>query len=172
MTIEEFKKNRTKRLEKLHEALVNMPDAVDDKVHGEVDAPTLDIIETSKEREQKIKDAFKEKNKEAREFIKAQDKAVGAAEEDKAEKRLTLDEALFESDGDDDYYQDTWYEVNEFVWDKMDQFIESIIAEEVAANVEGYNADWCDPAINRDDDIHNLMEELVDALTDKLFANK
>ena len=96
MTLEEFKKNRKTRLETLHEALRNMPKVDGDTVHGEIDATMFDAVKRSNERDEKIKEAFKEKNKEVREFIKAQDKATGAAEEDKAEKRLFLDEDLFE----------------------------------------------------------------------------
>ena len=96
MTLEEFKKNRKTRLAALHEALTNMPKADGDAVHGEVDAVMFDAITASNERDEKIKEAFKEKNKEVRDFIKAQDKATGAADEDKAEKRLFLDEGLFE----------------------------------------------------------------------------
>ena len=96
MTIEEFKKNRKSRLETLHEALKNMPEINSDKVQGQVDVDMFDAIKRSNERDAKVKDAFKDKNKEVLEFIKAQDKATGAAEEDKAEKRLFLDEDLFE----------------------------------------------------------------------------
>ena len=96
MTIEEFKKNRKSRLETLHEALKNMPEINSDKVQGQVDVDMFDAIKRSNERDAKVKDAFKDKKKEVLEFIKAQDKATGAAEEDKAEKRLFLDEDLFE----------------------------------------------------------------------------
>lgn len=95
MNIEEFKKNRKNRMEKLYEALTNMPDAVDDKVQGVVDATTLNAIETSKLKDEQRKESFKEKNKEVREFIQDMDKATDAAEEDKAENRLMLDESLF-----------------------------------------------------------------------------
>lgn len=96
MTIEEFKKNRKSRLETLHEALRNMPEINSDKVQGQVDVDMFDAIKRSNERDAKVKDAFKDKKKEVLEFIKAQDKATGAAEEDRAEKRLFLDEDLFE----------------------------------------------------------------------------
>lgn len=98
MNIEEFKKNRKNRMEKLYEALTNMPDAIDDKVQGVVDATTLNAIETSKLKDEQRKESFKEKNKETREFIKDMDKATDAAEENKAENRLMLDESLFTED--------------------------------------------------------------------------
>jgi len=103
MNIEEFKKNRKNRMEKLYEALTNMPDAVDDKVQGVVDATTLNAIETSKLKDEQRKESFKEKNKETREFIKDMDKATDAAEEDKAEKRLMLDESLFNENMKEDF---------------------------------------------------------------------
>lgn len=97
MTIDEFKNKRTERLNALHEKLANMPDNIDDKVHGEIDVTELDAIKVSDDIDAARKERFKDKNKEVKEFIKDQDKAVSAAEEDKAEKRLMLDEALFET---------------------------------------------------------------------------
>lgn len=97
MTLEEFKAKRAERLNSLHEKLSNMPDNIDDKVHGEIDVTELDAIKVSDDIDAARKERFKDKNKEVRQFIKDQDKAVGAAEEDKAEKRLILDESLFET---------------------------------------------------------------------------
>lgn len=103
MTLEEFKKNRKTRLASLHEALTNMPDVVDDgKVHGEVDAVVATAIADSNKRDKLVKDSFKDKNKEVRQFVKDQDKATGADKEEKSEDRLMLDESLFEG-FDDDY---------------------------------------------------------------------
>ena len=95
MTVEEFKKNRQERLMKLHEALTNMPEIDSDKVHGEIGAVEFDAIKSSDERDEKVKEAMKEKNEETREFIKDMDKATDADKEEKAEDRLVLDESLF-----------------------------------------------------------------------------
>lgn len=95
MTIEELRNNRKERLSKLHEALTNMPEIEGDKVHGEVGAVEFDAVKSSNERDEKTKQAMKEKNKETREFIKDMDKATDADKEEKAEDRLILDESLF-----------------------------------------------------------------------------
>lgn len=106
MNLEEFRKNRKARLQRLNEslnrpfkeALENMPDLTDDKAHGEVDAVEMDAIKSSKEREKQTKDALKDKKQEAKKFIKEQDKDTESKSEDKAENRLNLDESLFNED--------------------------------------------------------------------------
>lgn len=95
MNLEEFRKKRKARLENLQEALSNMPELVDDKVHGEVGAVEMDAIKSSKERDEKVKDSFKDKNKEVKEFVKKQDKDRKVDKEEESEKRLMLDESLF-----------------------------------------------------------------------------
>jgi hypothetical protein len=98
MNLEEFRKNRKERLKKLSEE-INLPDIDSQPIHGEMDASQFDGVKQSKEREKKVKDSFKEKNKETREFIKKQDKDTDAAKDEKAEDRLMLDESLFREDG-------------------------------------------------------------------------
>ena len=95
MTIEEIRKQRQERMKHLYEAINNLPEVDGKKMHGEMDVNTFDIIQQSEKRDKLVKDAFKEKNKEVREFIKAQDKATGATKEDASENRLFLDEDLF-----------------------------------------------------------------------------
>lgn len=95
MTIEELRNNRKARLAKLHEALTNMPEIDGKKMHGEVGAVEFDAVKSSNERDEKVKQAMKEKNKETREFIKDMDKATDADKDEKAEDRLILDESLF-----------------------------------------------------------------------------
>lgn len=102
MNLEEFRKNRKARLEALHEELSNMPELTDDKAHGEVGAVEMDAIKSSKERDEKVKDSFKDKNKETKEFIKKQDKDREVEKEDKSENRLMLDESLFTEDYGDE----------------------------------------------------------------------
>lgn len=102
MNLEEFRKKRKARLENLQEALSNMPELVDDKVHGEVGAVEMDAIKSSKERDEKVKDSFKDKNKEVKEFVKKQDKDRKVDKEEESEKRLMLDESLFDKDYDDE----------------------------------------------------------------------
>ena len=126
MNLEEFRKNRKARLQRLNEslnrpfkeALENMPDLTDDKAHGEVDAVEMDAIKSSKEREKQTKDALKDKNQEAKKFIKEQDKDTESKGEDKAEKRLLLDESLFNED-----YDDIWGDESplEPVWAVVDR---------------------------------------------------
>ena len=93
MNLEEFRKNRKARLQRLNEslnrpfkeALENMPDLTDDKAHGEVDAVEMDAIKSSKEREKQTKDALKDKNKETKEFVKKQDKDRKVDRDDESE---------------------------------------------------------------------------------------
>ena len=99
MTLKRNIEERKERLNRLNESIRNLPELNNDKADIQIDAVTGDAIKSSEERDQKVKDAFKDKRKEAIDFIKAQDKATEAAEEDRAEKRLFLDEDLFEDDG-------------------------------------------------------------------------
>lgn len=96
MTLEEYKIYRREKMKKLQEKLSNMPEAPDDKVHGEVDAVELDAIISSDKADENKKEALKEKNKLVKEFIKDQDKGRDIPEEEKSENRLILDESLFE----------------------------------------------------------------------------
>ena len=97
MTVEERRKQRQERMKNLYEAISNLPRVAEtnDKLQGQMDVVTYDVIRNSEERDNKVKEAFKERNKEVREFIKAQDKATGASKEDASENRLFLDEDLF-----------------------------------------------------------------------------
>lgn len=95
MTIDERRKQRQERMKHLYEAINNLPEVDGKKAHGEIDMRILSDIDETEERSKKVKDSFKEKNKEVREFIKAQDKATGASKEDASENRLFLDEDLF-----------------------------------------------------------------------------
>ena len=99
MTLEDYKKNRKARLQGLSEALDNLPELTDGKAHIEVDAVTGGAKAESEERKKQVKDSFKDKNKETREFIKKQDKDREVDKEDKSENRLMLDESLFEDYG-------------------------------------------------------------------------
>jgi len=95
MTVEEYKKNRKARLQRLGEALDNLPELTDGKAHIEVDAVTGGAKAEAEDRKKQVKDSFKDKNKETREFIKKQDKDREVEKEDKSENRLMLDESLF-----------------------------------------------------------------------------
>lgn len=96
MTVEEYKKNRKARLQRLSEALDNLPDLTDKgEAHIEVDAVMGGAKKESEDREKQVKDSFKDKNKETREFIKKQDKDREVDKEEKSENRLMLDESLF-----------------------------------------------------------------------------
>ena len=99
MTFEDYKKNRKERLQRLSEALDNLPELTDDKAHIEVDAVTGGAKAESEERKKQVKDSFKDKNKETREFIQKQDKDREVDKEEKSENRLMLDESLFEDYG-------------------------------------------------------------------------
>lgn len=113
MTLEEYKIYRREKMKKLQEKLSNMPEAPDDKVHGEVDAVELDAIISSDKADENKKEALKEKNKLVKEFIKDQDKGRDIPEEEKSEHRLLLDESLF-----DDNNQELVEEVTrDFDWD-------------------------------------------------------
>ena len=100
MTVEEYKKNRKSRLQRLKEAVESMPEVKDDgKANIQIDPALGAALETDRERDQNTKELFKDKNEETREFIKDQDKArekeADIDKEDKSENRLTLDESLF-----------------------------------------------------------------------------
>ena len=95
MTIDERRKQRQERIKHLYEAINNLPEVDGKKAHGEIDMRILSDIDETEERSKKVKASFAEKNKEVREFIKAQDKATGASKEDASENRLFLDEDLF-----------------------------------------------------------------------------
>lgn len=95
MTVEEYKKNRKARLQRLSEALDNLPELTDGKAHIQVDAVTGGAKAEAEDRKKQVKDSFKDKNKETREFIKKQDKDREVDKEEKSENRLMLDESLF-----------------------------------------------------------------------------
>jgi len=101
MNLEQFREERKARLANLKEALSNLPELSDDKAHIEVDVTTGDAINSSEEREEKVKEAFKEKNKETKEFVKKQDEEREVDKEEKSENRLMLDESLFKEDYSD-----------------------------------------------------------------------
>ena len=96
MAVEDYKKNRKARLQRLSEALDNLPELTDGKAHIEVDAVTGGAKAESEDRKKQVKDSFKDKNKETRDFIKKQDKDREVEKEDKSENRLMLDESLFD----------------------------------------------------------------------------
>ena len=98
MTVDEAKQQRRGRLKKLSEAISNLPEVDGKKMHGEMDVVMFDAVQQSNKRDKLRKEAFKDKNKETREFIKDQDKATGASKEDAAEDKLMLDESLFNED--------------------------------------------------------------------------
>ena len=102
MTLEEFRKSRQERLQNLKEGIMDSMPYPDGKTaHIEVDAVLGQAMIDSKERENKVKEAFKDKDKEVEEFLNEQDKATGAKKEDKSINRymtkLHLDESLFEA---------------------------------------------------------------------------
>ena len=103
MKIEDKRLEREKRMKSLYERLTNMPQADGKKVYGQMDLVQYDAVESSEKRDQEVKNAFKDKNKEVREFVKAQDKATGVTDEEyKSERRLFLDEDLFDDPKESD----------------------------------------------------------------------
>lgn len=134
MNLKEFREKRRARLKKLNESIINLgkpealdnlPELTDGKAHIEVDAVLADAINTSLEREKQTKDALKDKNKEAKEFIKEQDQDVEAEKEDKAENHLMLDESLFM----EDYQMLSSIELTDEGLEKVNQFIAELEAK-------------------------------------------
>lgn len=163
MAVEDYKKNRKARLQRLSEALDNLPELTDSKAHIEVDAVTGGAKAESEERKKQVKDSFKEKNKETREFIKKQDKDREVDKEEKSENRLMLDESLFTETVDmtPDFnprdlmhkmwaLSDAFYELTEYIEENnvdVDDFFTTnypfdLSFDEVASQVSY----WCDTA--------------------------
>lgn len=106
--VNESKMRRKIKMRKMLESLENLPILNDTKATPVVDPVLADAINSSNERAEKVKDAFKDKNKEAKDFVENQDKATAAEKDYKSSDRLHLDESLFveEIDSDDSLYDE------------------------------------------------------------------
>lgn len=153
MTFEDYKKNRKARLQRLSEALDNLPELTDGKAHIEVDAVTGGAKEEAEDRKKQVKDSFKDKNKETREFIKKQDKDREVDKEEKSENRLMLDESLF----------------NEEVVEK--KFNESLYSDaiDVVYDLVDRAKGWIDDGSDKDEAIQQAIDDGL-IYSDDIFA--
>ena len=165
MKIEEFNAKRTERMKKLGEALANMPELIDDgKAHVEVDAVTGEAIKSAEERDEQIKDSFKDKNKEVREFIRDQDKATETDkdEKEKAEDKLFLNESLFDKTAIDYLKED----IHDYISDAIH---ECFTVQEIMSKFPEYNADWADEEI--DELLSGKIDDVAWDFVEDLFKN-